>query len=59
MAKAKKETFADFLRELKQNAVVAPKSVEAIPERQYFLIVSEGERTEPNPDRRRLSDTES
>jgi hypothetical protein len=48
MAKAKKETFADFLRELKQNAVVAPKSVEVIPERKYFLIVSEGERTEPN-----------
>jgi len=48
MAKAKKETFADFLKELKQNAVTAPKPIEVIPERRYFLIVSEGERTEPN-----------
>lgn len=48
MAKAKKESFADFLSELKQNAIVAPKPVETIPERRYFLIVSEGERTEPN-----------
>jgi hypothetical protein len=48
MAKAKKETFADFLKELKQNAIAAPKPVEVIPERKYFLIVSEGERTEPN-----------
>jgi hypothetical protein len=48
MAQAKKETFADFLKELKQNAVTAPKPIEVIPERRYFLIVSEGERTEPN-----------
>lgn len=48
MAKAKKESFADFLKELKENAVVSSKPVETILERKYFLIVSEGERTEPN-----------
>ncbi len=49
MAKIKKASFfADFLRELEQNAVVASKPVESILERKYFLIVSEGERTEPN-----------
>lgn len=48
MAKAKRETFADFLNELKQNVVSSPKPIEVIPERKYFLIVSEGERTEPN-----------
>lgn len=49
MAKAKeKSSFADFLNELKQTAVVGSQQVEAISERRYFLIVSEGERTEPN-----------
>lgn len=48
IAKAKKESFVDFLKELKENAVVASKAVETILERKYFLIVSEGERTEPN-----------
>ncbi|MBA4257838.1 MAG: abortive phage infection protein [Chitinophaga sp.] len=47
-AKAKNESFADFLNELKSNAVVNPKPVAKIEERRYFLIVCEGERTEPN-----------
>lgn len=47
-AKAKNESFADFLNELKSKAVVAPKPVATIEERKYFLIVCEGERTEPN-----------
>lgn len=48
MAKAKKDSFADFLKELKENSIVTSKPVESILERKYFLIVSEGERTEPN-----------
>ncbi|MBK7468130.1 MAG: RloB domain-containing protein [Saprospiraceae bacterium] len=50
MNKAKKKnkpSFKDFLDELKANAVTEPKKVERIEERKYFLIVTEGERTEP------------
>jgi len=47
MAKIKKDTFNDLLAELKTNAVTAPKPVATIEERRYFLIVCEGERTEP------------
>ncbi len=46
-AKAKNESFEDFLNEFKSKAVVA-KPVATIEERKYFLIVCEGERTEPN-----------
>src|SRR5258708_1589532 len=49
MAKIKKEkeTFKDLLAELQSKAVTASKPVATIEERQYFLIVCEGERTEP------------
>lgn len=47
-AKAKNESFADFLNDLKSKAVVTSKPVATIEERKYFLIVCEGERTEPN-----------
>ena len=40
-AKAKNESFADFLNELKSNAEVDPKPVAKIEERRYFLIVCE------------------
>lgn len=45
--KQKRPSFKDFLDELKQKAVNSPKPVEEIEEVQYFLIVCEGERTEP------------
>jgi hypothetical protein len=47
MAKIKKETFKDLLAELQSKAVTASKPVAIIEERRYFLIVCEGERTEP------------
>ena len=48
MAKKNKEqSFADFLNELKQ-AKIPEKKIESIEERRYFLIVTEGIRTEPN-----------
>lgn len=47
-AKSKKESYADFLIELKSRSVLGPKRADAIEERRYFLIVCEGERTEPN-----------
>ena len=47
-AKVKNEIFADLVKELKNKAVVSPKPVDTIEERKYFLIVCEGERTEPN-----------
>jgi hypothetical protein len=48
MAKIKnKETFKELLADLQSKAVSAPKPVETIEERQYFLIVCEGARTEP------------
>jgi RloB-like protein len=46
--KIKNESFAEFLSDLKGKAVVAAKDVAIIEERKYFLIVCEGERTEPN-----------
>lgn len=47
MAKIKKETFKDLLAELQSKAVTTSKPVATIEERQYFLIVCEGARTEP------------
>jgi hypothetical protein len=47
MAKGKKETFKELLADLQKKAVSEPKPVATIEERQYFLIVCEGERTEP------------
>jgi len=50
MAKKKKDntvSFATFLAELKSKAIEGPKPVETKEEKKYFLIVSEGERTEP------------
>ena len=47
MAKIKRESFKDLLAELQSKAVTASKPVATIEERQYFLIVCEGERTEP------------
>lgn len=41
-----KQTFRDLLKELKENAVKLP-AVESREERKYFLIVTEGARTEP------------
>lgn len=42
-------SFADFVNELKSNASdILPKPVEQREEKKYFLIVCEGERTEPN-----------
>ncbi|MBY8963276.1 RloB domain-containing protein [Flavobacterium sp. D11R37] len=40
-------SFSDFLSELKENSVSTPKNIEKFEERKYFLIVCEGERTEP------------
>ena len=40
-------SFNDFLKELKEKSVTNSKPVEEIEEKKYFLIVSEGERTEP------------
>ena len=47
MAKIKKGGFADMLAELQAAKVSSPAPVEVIPERRYFLIVCEGEKTEP------------
>lgn len=47
MNKTRKESFAEFLRDLQAKAVTAPTPIETIPERKYYLIVTEGERTEP------------
>lgn len=46
-AKHNQESFADFLEKLKIKSETPSRPVEAIEERKYFLIVSEGERTEP------------
>lgn len=40
-------TFNDFLEKLKDNSISKGKNVETIEERKYYLIVCEGERTEP------------
>ncbi len=45
--KHKQSSFQDFLKELKKQSIISPKQVEKIEERRYFLIVCEGERTEP------------
>ena len=45
--KYRKPTFADFLQELIIAKESERKEVESIPERKYYLIVTEGERTEP------------
>jgi hypothetical protein len=47
MAKGKKETFKEMFSDLQSQKISAPKPVATIEERQYFLIVCEGERTEP------------
>jgi len=47
MAKTKRETFKDLLAELQSKTVSAAKPVATIEERKYYLIVCEGERTEP------------
>ena len=49
MAKKSKPnfTFNDFLEKLKDNSISKGKNVETIEERKYYLIVCEGERTEP------------
>ena len=47
MAKIKRDTFKDLLTELQSKTVIASKPVATIEERRYFLIVCEGERTEP------------
>ncbi|MFL1896381.1 RloB family protein [Aquimarina sp. 2-A2] len=49
MAKKKhqKESFSDFLKQLKEDSINEAKPVDKIKEREYFLIVCEGERTEP------------
>lgn len=47
MSKTRKESFNDLLQSLKTKKVEAPKPVDIIEERKYFLIVCEGVRTEP------------
>ena len=47
MAKTKRDTFKDLLAELQSKTVAVSKPVATIEERRYFLIVCEGERTEP------------
>lgn len=48
MLNKNKDTFAKLLQELKEKSIETAKPVDNISERKYFLIVSEGERTEPN-----------
>ncbi|HRG21298.1 MAG TPA: RloB family protein [Saprospiraceae bacterium] len=45
--KHKQPSFKDFLDKLKSNTVHEPKQIGRFDERKYFLIVTEGERTEP------------
>ncbi|MBS1634468.1 MAG: RloB domain-containing protein [Bacteroidetes bacterium] len=45
--KHKQASFKDFLNELKSKTVLEPKQIDKFEERRYFLIVTEGERTEP------------
>lgn len=48
MSKSKREqSFADFVKQLQKQKVIEAAPVEILPERRYFLIVCEGERTEP------------
>jgi hypothetical protein len=49
MAKQKPgQTFAEMLAELQESSVTQGKPIEVIEQRQYFLIICEGIRTEPN-----------
>lgn len=52
MAKNKKQaasfSFAEFVEKLQQEKPTDKREIETIKERKYFLIVCEGERTEPN-----------
>lgn len=43
----KNPAFKDFVKELKDSAIIDAKPIAVINERKYFLIVSEGARTEP------------
>lgn len=45
--KSKEQSFASFLEKLKNDKIEARK-IESIEERRFFLIVSEGIKTEPN-----------
>lgn len=45
--KHKQPSFKDFLDKLISNTVDEPKQIDKFDERKYFLIVTEGERTEP------------
>lgn len=45
--KHRQSSFKDFLNDLEKKSIVSAKPVETIEERKYFLIVCEGERTEP------------
>lgn len=45
--KDKQPSFKDFFNDLVKKSVTSAKSIESIEERKYFLIVCEGERTEP------------
>jgi hypothetical protein len=47
MAKKKKDTFAEMLKELTAGSLTVPKSIGSVMERRYFLIVCEGAKTEP------------
>jgi hypothetical protein len=45
--KQTKETFAEMLKELQESSITKSKPIAVIEERKYFLIVCEGEKTEP------------
>jgi hypothetical protein len=45
--KHRQPSFKDFLDKLKSNTVDEPKQIGRFDERRYFLIVTEGKRTEP------------
>lgn len=45
--KHKQPSFNDFFNQLVEKSVTSGKTIESIEERKYFLIVCEGERTEP------------
>jgi hypothetical protein len=47
MAKQSRETFKEMMAKLEADKVFEPKPVAVIEEREYFLIVCEGVRTEP------------
>jgi hypothetical protein len=47
MSKHLKASFKDLLIELSENSINKGKTIDTIKEREYFLIICEGERTEP------------